>query len=90
MELNVLEESPKRFVAEAKEASHTLLNALKAELLNNKNVRVATYSVSHPLVGVSKILVETDGEKPRKALLDAAAKLAEQASKLKKEFKKVK
>ena len=90
MELNVLEESPKHFVAEVKGAGHTLLNALKTELWANKNVKVATYSIAHPLVGVPKILIETDGEKPRKVLLDASSKLAASAASLKKEFKKVK
>ncbi len=91
MELNVLEESPKRLVAEVKGAGHTLCNTLKAELWSNKHVKVATYSISHPLVGVPKIIVETDGEvKPRKAMADAAAKLAGEAGKLKKEFKKIK
>ncbi len=91
MELNILEDSPKRLVAEIKGSGHTLCNVLKAELWNNKHVKVATYSISHPLVGVPKIIVETDGEvKPKKALADAAAKLAEEAGKLKKEFKKIK
>jgi len=91
MELTILEDSPKKFVAELKGANHTLCNALKVELWNNKHVKVATYSISHPLIGIPKFLVETDGEvKPKKALADAAAKLADTAGKLKKEFKKVK
>ncbi len=91
MELNILEESPKRLVAELKGAGHTLCNTLKVELWSNKHVKVATYSISHPLVGVPKIIVETDGEvKPKKALADAASRLAEEAGKLKKEFKKIK
>ena len=90
MELNVLEESPNRLVAEFKGAGHTVCNALKVELLNNKHVKTATYSIGHPLVGVPKFLVETDTISPRKALADAASKLADAAGKLKKEFKKVK
>ena len=91
MELNVLENMPKNFIAEFKGADHTLCNALKTELWNNKHVKVATYFISHPLVGVPKFIVETDGEvKPRKALAEAAAKLVDIAAKLKKEFKKVK
>jgi len=91
MELNVLEESPKRFIAEVKGAGHTLCNALKTEMWNNKHVKIATYSISHPLVGIPKFLVETDGEiKPRKALSDAAVKLVDSIGKLQKEFKKIK
>ena len=90
MELNVLEDSPKRFVAEVKGASHTLCNVVKAELWKNKHVKIATYSVSHPLVGIPKFIVETDSEKPKKAMADAAGKVADNVSKLKKEFKKIK
>ncbi len=91
MELNVLEESPKRLVVEIKGAGHTLCNTLKVELWGNKHIKVATYSVNHPLVGIPKMIIETDGEvKPRKALADAAARLVEEAGKLKKEFKKIK
>ncbi|MBI2137562.1 DNA-directed RNA polymerase subunit L [Candidatus Woesearchaeota archaeon] len=91
MELNVLEETPKRVTFEVKGSNHTLCNPLKVELYENKHVKVATYSVMHPLVPVPRMIVETDGEvKPRKLLADAAAKLAEAAGKLKKEFKKVK
>jgi DNA-directed RNA polymerase subunit L len=91
MELNVLEDSPKRLVAEVKGAGHTLCNLLKTELWSNRRVKVATYSISHPLIGIPKIIVETDGEvKPKKALAEAAAKLAGEAGKLRKEFRKVK
>ena len=91
MELNVLEESPKRIVAEVKGTTHTLCNPIKTELWKNKHVKLATYSISHPLIGVPKFIVETDGTiKPRKAMADAAAKLADSADKLKKELKKIK
>ena len=91
MELNILEDTPKRLVFELKGATHTLCNPIKVELWNNKHVKVSTYSISHPLVGVPKFIVETDGTvKPKKALSEAAARLADSASKLRKEFKKVK
>ncbi|MBI2664445.1 DNA-directed RNA polymerase subunit L [Candidatus Woesearchaeota archaeon] len=91
MELEVIEDSGSRFVADIKGASHTLCNALKNELWNNESVKVATYMIRHPLTGVPRFTVETEGNaKARKALADAAARLADTASKLKKEFKKVK
>ena len=90
MELNILEESPKRVVVEVKGADHTLCNPIKTELWKNKQVTLATYSISHPLIGVPKFIVETDGTlKPRKALADAAAKLAASTGKRKKESKKI-
>ena len=90
MEFVILEDSPKKLVAEIKGAGHTLCNSLKTELWKNKHVKAATYSISHPLVGTPKILIETDGEKPKKVLADATAKLIDSTSKLKKEFKKIK
>lgn len=91
MEFNILEETPKRLVAEVKGAGHTLCNALKSELWENKHVKIATYAINHPLVGIPKFVIETDGDaKPRKALADAAGKLADSVDKLKKEFKKIK
>ena len=91
MEINILEESPKRMVFEVRGVTHTLCNPLKTELWTNKHVKVATYSIDHPLVGVPKFIVETDeNTKPKKAVAEAAAKLADSAGKLKKEFKKVK
>ena len=91
MEITVLEETPKRVAFEVKGSTHSLCNPLKVELWENKHVKVATYSMKHPLLPVPRMIVETDGEvKPRKVLADAAAKLAEAAGKLKKDFKKVK
>ena len=91
MELNILEESPKRVVVEVKGADHTLCNPIKTELWKNKQVKLATYSISHPLIGVPKFIVETDGTlKPRKALADAAAKLADSTGKFRTELKKIK
>ncbi|MBN2454577.1 DNA-directed RNA polymerase subunit L [Candidatus Woesearchaeota archaeon] len=90
MELNVVEETPKRLVAEVKGASHTLCNALKSELWKNSHVKVATYAIKHPLVGSPTITVETDGTaKPRKVVADAVSKLSAKTDKLKKEIKKL-
>ena len=91
MEIKALEESNKAIVFEIKGEGHTLCNALKKELWENKHVKVATYVVKHPLIGIPEMTVETDGEvKPRKALMDAAEKVIDQTDKFQKEFKKLK
>lgn len=91
MELNIVEETPKRLVVEVKGESHTLCNALKSALWGNRHVKVASYSIDHPLVGVPKLVVETDGElKPKKALMDAADRLLKDTEKLKKDISKIK
>ena len=89
MELSIVEETPKRLVFEVKGQGHTLCNGLKSKLWENRHVKVATYTISHPLVGIPKMVVETDGEvKPRKVVGDAAEALRKDVAELKQELKK--
>ncbi len=89
MELSITEETPKRIVFELRGTGHTLCNILKEKLWSNKHVKVSTYSISHPLVGFPKVIVETDGEaKPRKAVFDAAEDIRKDISEFKQELKK--
>ncbi len=91
MELNILEDKKKRLVFELKGEKHTLCNALRDELWNDKAVKAAAYNISHPLVGIPKFVVETDGKKaPKKALKDAISRLQKKNKDLIKEVKKVK
>jgi len=60
------------------------LIALKEELWNVKHVKVAGYRIDHPLVGIPRLIVETDGqEAPRKALISAAERLKKKTGKFK-------
>ena len=89
MEFSVIEETPKRFVFEVKGQDHTLCNLLKSKLWSSKHVKVATYNIAHPLVGVPRMVVETDGEaKPRKAVSDAAEAAKKDVAEFKQELKK--
>lgn len=89
MELSVIEETPKRFVFEAKGQDHTIFNLIKLKLWTNKHVKVATYNIAHPLVGVPRMIVETDGEtKPRKAVSDASEAARKDVAEFKQELKK--
>jgi len=89
MELNIIEETPKKIVMEIKGESHTLCNALKNELWGNSHVKIATYTIKHPLVGIPTFILETDGEvKPRKAMIDASEKLKKDVEKFRIQFKK--
>ncbi|MBT4351824.1 DNA-directed RNA polymerase subunit L [archaeon] len=81
MEINVIENKKKRFVFELKGEDHTLCNLLREELWNDKSITVSAYNIAHPLVGIPKIIVETDGKKdPKKALLDAVTRLKKKNS----------
>jgi DNA-directed RNA polymerase subunit L len=87
MKLKILEDKKKKMVLEIKGETHTFCNALKKELWNDKHVKAAGYTISHPVIGIPKIVVETDGvEKPKKALIEAAKRLDKIASKFKSEF----
>lgn len=72
MEIKIVEEKGNRLEFEIDE-SVGFLNALKKELLNDSSVKVATYSVKHPLVGKPKMIIEADD--PRKALNGAVGRL---------------
>ena len=72
---------------EIKGADHTLCNALKAELWNDKHVKIATYSIRHPQISMPQLIVETDGEvSPKNALINAVQHIHKSNEKFKKEF----
>ena len=75
MELNVLEQKKNRLIFELPGSDHTLCNALKTELWNDNDVKVATYAVKHPLLAVPKFIVETKTKDTKKVVLDAIARL---------------
>lgn len=78
MELNVREKKKYRLVFELKGADHTLCNALKNELWNDEDVKVATYAIEHPLIAVPKFILETKSKDATEALTDAIARLQKQ------------
>jgi DNA-directed RNA polymerase subunit L len=89
MKLKILEEKKNKMVFELKGESHTFCNALKAELWNDKHVKIAGYNIAHPLIGIPKFVVETDGaESPKKALTEAAKRLKNVSDKFKSAFLK--
>ena len=88
MEIIVLEESKHKLMIEIQGEDHTLVNALKKELWNDKDVKIAGYTVNHPSIGIPRLVVETHSEDPRKALVEAAKRLKKDADKLKKALAK--
>ncbi|MCK4670481.1 MAG: DNA-directed RNA polymerase subunit L [Nanoarchaeota archaeon] len=76
MELNIIENTKYKIVAELKGEDHTFCNLLVKELQNNENVKSAAYAIAHPLHRVPKITVETNTNiTAKQALLDAVASL---------------
>ena len=91
MEIKILDNKKNRFMFELTGADHTLCNALKEELWNDKHVKVATYRVRHPQISSPHVIVETDGEEtPKNALIIAVDRLHKANSRFKKEFMKEK
>lgn len=90
MELKIVEEKKNKMIVEVKGETHTFCNAVKKELWNDKHIKSAGYTIEHPFVGTPKIIVETDGEEPKKALADAAKRLEKSADEFKQAFGKLK
>jgi len=90
MEIVYLENTKYRIVFDIKGGSHSIANALKQELWNDKDVKIAAYSVEHPLIGIPRIIVETStGKKEaQKAILDAISRLKKHNKDFLAKFKK--
>ena len=87
MEFTVLEESKNELVFQLKGETHTFCNILKEELYHVKGVKLATYKIDHPLIGLPTFKVETEGVEPRKAIKEALKNLRKKAEDFKKEVK---
>ena len=87
MEVKILDDKKNKLIMEVNGIGHTLCNAMKSELWNDKHVKIATYSIRHPQISVPQIIVETDGEiSPKNALINAVQRLHKTDEKFKKEF----
>ena len=88
MEIGIVEDKKNRLVFDLKGEDHTFCGFLKQELLTDDHVKVATYTINHPLVGVPRFILETDGQDPKKTLKDAAKRLSKNLEKFESEFTK--
>jgi len=88
MEIKVLENEKNKIVVEIIGEDHTLSNALRKELWNDKNVDVAGYNIEHHLI--SNPILVVDGKNPKKSLLDAVKRLKDKNSELKNKIKDLK
>ena len=88
MEIEIVEEKKNKMVFKVKDVTHTFCNVLKEELVNNSHVKISTYAIRHPLVGIPQFILETDGAEPRKVLADASQKVKKQFEKFEKDVVK--
>lgn len=82
LNVKILDEKKNKLTFEIEGETHTLAAPLTKELWNDSHVKAAGYNLDHPLLGKPKVMVETDGEDPRKAVQAAAKRLAKTAEKL--------
>ena len=89
MELNIIEDKKSRMVFELVGEDHTFCNALTSELWEVKGVKTAAYNIRHPLVGIPKIILETDSKTdPKKALKTAIASIEKKNKEFLTKFKR--
>ena len=74
MNVKVIEEKKNSLVIEI-DSNHTVCNLVKEELYNDENVKIASYSIDHPLVGKPRMLIETSGSEPKSALTSASQRV---------------
>lgn len=88
MEIKVIEETKTRLVADLEGYDATICNVLKKELQSDGKVKAASYAISHPSIGIPRIVIETSGKEPRAALVDAAKGLKKTINAFRKSFDK--
>ncbi|MBI3032708.1 DNA-directed RNA polymerase subunit L [Candidatus Woesearchaeota archaeon] len=72
MEVKVLENTKHKLVVDFPGAeTHTLFNLLAHQLRDDKEVKVGGYYIEHPLLNVPRLVVETKGKSPVKAVEDS-------------------
>jgi len=88
MDIEILEETKNSIHFKLNGEDHTVLNLLKEELWNDKNVKISAYKMDHPLVGIPEMTVEvSQGNEPRKAIADAIKRLDKKLDTFKEGFK---
>ncbi len=89
MEINVIERSKNRIIFELKGEDDSFCNALKDELYNDSNVKIASYRIDHPLINIPRFIIEVKTGDAKKTLVDAAKRLKKMSVTFHNEFKKV-
>ena len=86
MELNIIEQSKTKLIFELIGEDHTFCNALREELWNDKDIKLATYNIKHPLISAPRFIVETTKNDPKKTLKEATKRIAKKNDEFLKTF----
>ena len=90
MEMNIIEESKNNLIFELIGEDHTFSNALRDELWNDKDVKVAAYNIKHPLISAPRFILETSKNDPKKTLKEAVKRIKKRNDEFLKLFNKAK
>lgn len=90
MEIKVIEKGKNLLKVEIVGEDHTLCNAIRKELWNDKDVKVSGYGVAHSLVSSPVLIIETSSKNPKTVLSDAIKRLKDSNDKMRSAFKKLK
>jgi DNA-directed RNA polymerase subunit L len=89
VEVKIIRKTDTEIEMEIKGESHTLMNALKAALIEDKAVKTATYTIEFPGVSEPVLFVKTDKtEDPIDAIKKASSTLTGQCDEFIKLFSK--
>jgi len=75
MEINVIEYTKNRIKFNLLGEDHTFANLLRKELWNDKNTKIAGYSLEHALISSPRFVLETNGKDAKDVLENAVARL---------------
>ena len=88
MEVGVLEKKKYSMRFTLKGEGHTLCNLLRDGLWSQKGIKIAAYTVSHPLIGIPEVIVESNVTDVNKVLQGALKDLKTQNKNFLTAFKK--
>jgi DNA-directed RNA polymerase subunit L len=90
MKLKIVKEEDDYVEIAVEGEEHSLLNALRDILLEDKKVEFAAYYIDHPQVGIPRIMIRTKEGSPIAALREAVKKLRKRADEFREEIKDAK
>ena len=79
--MKIIKDTKNELEIEITGETHSLCNALRKALMEDKNVESAAYVISHPIVGEPNLYVK--GKNPRKSLEKAAKTLQKRSDEFK-------
>lgn len=89
MKLKVITQEKNKLKIEIIGETHTFCNALRKELWNDDDVKVAGYNIEHPLVANPVLTLETDKKDAKKVLEAAIKRLRDRNEKIREAVKSV-